>query len=105
MGIGEDGAIVLFGVENFGLNSTYYVPTAAGLTLTEYPNSNTAVLEGEVRGTQDASEIWEVYITYENGVTGADWTGGYKTAMDCMPTSDVTDSWTIYTMKNDQSSL
>ena len=105
MGIGEDGAIVLFGVENFGLNSTYYVPTAAGLTLTEYPNSNTAVLEGEVRGTQDASEIWEVYITYENGVTGADWTGGYKTAMDCMPTSDVTDSWTIYTMKNDQSFL
>ena len=105
LGIGEDGAIVLFGVENFGLSSSYYVPTAAGLTFTEYPNSNTAVLEGEVAGTEDPDEIWEVYITYENGTSGTEWDGGFKTAMDCTPTTDITDSWTVYTMKNDQSFL
>ena len=41
LGIGEDGAIVLFGIENFGVTSSYYLPTAEGLTFTEYPNSNT----------------------------------------------------------------
>ena len=104
-GVGQDGAIVLFGGENFGLSSTYYVPTAAGLTLTEYPNSNTAVLQGQVKGVTDPSEQWEVFITYENGTSGADWDGGYKTAMDCTPTTDITDAWTIYTMKSDQSFL
>ncbi|MCH1574973.1 MAG: hypothetical protein L7S67_01740, partial [Flavobacteriales bacterium] len=105
LGIGEDGAIVLFGVENFGLSSSYFVPTGAGLTFTEYPNSNTAVLEGEVSGTEDSDEIWEVYITYENATSGSDWGGGFKTAMDCTPTTDITDAWTVYTMKNDQSFL
>ena len=105
LGIGEDGAIVLFGIENFGVTSSYYLPTAEGLTFTEYPNSNTAVLEGQVVGTENANEIWDVYITYENGTSGADWGGGFKTSMDCTPTSDITDAWTVYTMKNDQSYL
>ena len=104
-GLGEDGAIVLFGAENFGLASTYYVPTEAGLTLTEYENSNTAILEGQVMGIADSTERWDVFITYENGTSGADWGGGYKTAMECMVTPDITDSWTIYTMKSDQSFL
>ena len=104
-GIGNDGALVLFGITTFGVSSTYYEPTGPGLTFTEYPDNQTAILEGRVQGVTDPDEQWDIFIVYENGVSGAEWGGGFKTAFTCEPTQEITDSWNIYTMKDDQAYL
>ena len=102
LGIGPDGAIRMYGMAQSGIIDTdYFVETEVGLTLVQYAN-DVAILTGEVAAVTDADQRFEVFIVYENRVDGADWGGGFKHAMGCVPE---TDFWDIYTMKPDQSHL
>lgn len=101
-GIGPDGALRMYGISLSGLvASDYFIETEVGLTLTQYKN-DIAILEGEVAAEGNPDQRFEVFIVYENRVDGTDWGGGFKHAMGCTPP---TDSWSIYTMKPDQSHL
>lgn len=102
LGIGEDGALRMYGMAQSGVIETdYFVETEVGLTLVQYAN-DVAVLTGEVAAITDATQRFEVFIVYENRVAGSEWGGGFKHAMGCMPP---TDTWDIYTIKPDQSHL
>ncbi len=101
-GIGPDGAIRLLGLTATGLaTSDMFLETDEGLTLTQYANG-IAILKGEVANANNADQRFEVFVVYENGVSGSDWGGGFKHAMACDPP---TDTWDIYTIKPDQSHL
>ena len=101
-GIGPDGAIRLLGLTATGLaTSDMFLETDEGLTLTQYANG-IAILQGEVANANNADQRFEVFVVYENGVSGSDWGGGFKHAMACDPP---TDTWDIYTIKPDQSHL
>ena len=98
-GIGPDGAIRLLGLTATGLaTSDMFLETDEGLTLTQYANG-IAILKGEVANANNADQRFEVFVVYENGVSGSDWGGGFKHAMACDPP---TDTWDIYTIKPDQ---
>ena len=95
-GIGPDGAIRLLGLTATGLaTSDMFLETDEGLTLTQYANG-IAILKGEVANANNADQRFEVFVVYENGVSGSDWGGGFKHAMACDPP---TDTWDIYTIK------
>ena len=104
LGTGEDGAIVLFDVDGDPNDDRYFIPTDAGLTLTQFENG-VAVVSGQVADVDDATAILNVNIYYDQGTSGEDWNGGFKTAMDCTPTSDITDEWTIYILNSGLSFL
>ncbi len=102
LGDGPDGAIRLTGIAASGLAaSDEFIETEVGLTLTQYAN-DVAILTGEVAAAGNPDQRFEVFIVYENRVDGSDWAGGYKHWNGCTPP---TDTWDIYTMKNDQSHL
>ena len=106
MGVGPDGAIRVYGLNMQGVAaSDYFVETGEGLTFSQYENG-TAVLEGEVRNDINPDQRFQVYLVFENGMTGAEWGAlgkGFKYVYSCdsVPTND----WDIYTLKNDQSYL
>ena len=104
MGSGEDGAIVLFDVDGDPNDDRYFIPTDAGMTLTQFENG-VAVVSGQVADVDDATAILNVNIYYDQGTSGADWNGGFKTAMECTPTTDITDDWTIYVLNSGLSFL
>ncbi|MDG2426755.1 MAG: hypothetical protein P8M07_09240, partial [Flavobacteriales bacterium] len=98
-GVGPDGALRIYGINLAGLASEYFHPTGDGLTMVQYEN-DVAILTGQVACDADATQIFNVHITFENRVDGSDWTGGFKHTAACTPDTDL---WDIYTMKNDQS--
>ncbi len=101
-GVGPDGALRLFGLSaNELISSDLFLETDEGLTLTQYANG-IAILQGEVANADDTGQRFEVFVVYENGVSGSEWGGGFKHAMSCEPP---TDTWDIYTIKPDQSHL
>ena len=95
LGTGEDGAIVLFDVDGDPNDDRYFVPTAEGLTLTQFDNG-VAQVSGEVADIDNPDAKLTIQIVYDQGVSGADWTGGFKHDMSCAPTTDITDAWNIY---------
>ena len=94
-GTGEDGAIVLFDVDGDPNDDRYFVPTAEGITLTQFENG-VAQITGQVHQTDNENAILNINIVYDQGVSGADWDGGFKHAQNCAITSDITDAWNIY---------
>ena len=107
MGTGPDGAIALFDIDGDGADDRFFVPTGAGLTLTQFENG-VAIVSGQVEDVDDPTAILDVNIFYDNGVSGADWTGGYKTDMSCMiPVTGnaTTDEWSIYLLNSGLSFL
>ena len=104
MGIGADGAIVLFDIDGDPEDDRFFMPTDAGMTLIQYDNGVAAVT-GQVADVDDADAILNVNILYENGVSGAEWTGGFKVAQSCAATSDITDEWMIYILNSSVSYL
>ena len=104
MGTGADGAIVLFDIDGDPDDDRYFMPTDEGMTLIQYDNG-VAVVTGQVADVDDENAILNVNIVYENGVSGAAWTGGYKVAQSCTATSDITDSWMIYILNSGVSFL
>ena len=95
LGTGEDGAIVLFDVDGDPNDDRYFVPTAEGLTLTQFDNG-VAQVSGEVADIDNPDAKLTIQIVYDQGVSGADWAGGFKHDMSCAPTTDITDAWNIY---------
>jgi len=104
LGTGEDGAIVLFDVDGDPDDDRYFVPTSDGLTLTQFDNG-VAQISGKVADIDNPDAILTVQIVYDQGVSGADWTGGFKHDMSCVPTSDITDAWNIYILNSGMSYL
>ena len=91
-GVGPDGALRLFGLSaNELISSDLFLETDEGLTLTQYANG-IAILQGEVANADDTGQRFEVFVVYENGVSGSEWGGGFKHAMSCEPP---TDTWDI----------
>ena len=99
LGTGEDGAIVLFDVDGDPNDDRYFTPTAEGLTLTQFENG-VAQVSGKVADIDNPNAILNIQIVYDQGVSGADWGGGFKHDMSCVPTSDITDAWTIYILNS-----
>ena len=104
MGTGADGAIVLFDIDGDADDDRFFMPTDAGMSLVQYDNG-VAVVTGQVADVDDADAILNVNIVYENGVSGADWGGGFKIAQSCTPTSDITDEWMVYILNSGVSFL
>ena len=104
MGTGADGAIVLFDIDGDAQDDRFFMPTDEGMTLTQYDNG-VAVVTGQVADVEDEDAILNVNIVYENGVSGADWTGGFKVDENCPATSAITDSWMIYILNSGVSFL
>ena len=104
LGTGEDGAIVLFDIDGDPNDDRYFAPTAEGITLTQYENG-VAQITGQVADIENAAFILNVNIIYSQGVSGADWDGGFKHDQSCPVTTDVTDTWMVYIMNDGMSYL
>ena len=104
MGTGADGAIVLFDIDGDPDDDRFFMPTDEGMSLVQYDNG-VAVVTGQVADVEDEDAILNVNIVYENGVSGADWTGGFKVNQNCTATSDITDEWLIYILNSGVSFL
>ena len=104
MGTGADGALVLFDIDGDPNDDRYFVPTDAGISLTQFENG-IAYITGQVMDSDNEDAILNVNILYDQGVSGADWDGGFKSDQNCAATSDITDQWMIYIMNADQSYL
>ena len=106
LGVGPDGALRIYGLQMQGLAaSDYFVESGMGLEFVQY-NNGTAVLSGNIENSADASQGFKVFLVFEDGVTGPEWAAmgkGFKYAYSCQDVD--TDSWLIYTLKNDQSYL
>ena len=106
MGVGPDGAIRVYGLQMQGVAaSDYFIETGEGLAFSQYDNG-TAVLEGEVANNVNPDQRFQVYLVFEDGMSGAEWGDlgkGFKYIYTC--DSIPTDDWEIYTLKNDQSYL
>ena len=106
MGVGPDGAIRVYGLQMQGAaDSDYFIETGEGLAFSQYDNG-TAVLEGEVANSANADQRFQVYLVFENGMSGTEWGNlgkGFKYIYTC--DSVPTDDWDMYTLKNDQSYL
>ena len=102
------GALVLYNIDDIdGVESEYYVPTGAGLTLSRFA-SGQAILSGTVQGVNDASEQWNVFLVYENMVSDDDHVnggGGLKYDAACAPIDPANVDWDIYYMNNSMSFL
>lgn len=111
----EAGALVLYNIQAFGVNSQFYVPKpGVGLSLEqfepEFPGEQgIAILSGVVQGVEDPSEEWKVFAVYGGETSGADWVangGGLKYEHDCLSTVQANgDDWQIYTMNGGMSFL
>ena len=101
-GTGEDGAIVLFDVDGDPHDDRYFAPTAEGLTLTQFDNG-VAQVSGQVADIDNPNAILNVQIVYDQGVSGADWGGGFKHDMNCIPGTEITDAWNIYILNSGHS--
>ena len=97
LGTGADGAIVLFDIDGDPNDDRYFIPTAEGMSLVQFENG-VAHITGQVQDISNAAAILNVNIVYDNGVSGADWDGGFKHDQSCPVTTDITDSWTVYVM-------
>ena len=104
LGTGEDGAIVLFDIDGDPHDDRYFVPTDGGITLTQFENG-VAHITGQVADTDNPNAILDVNIVYNDGVSGADWDGGFKHDQSCPVTTDITDDWTVYIMNDGMSYL
>ncbi|MBK12653.1 MAG: hypothetical protein CL849_03900 [Crocinitomicaceae bacterium] len=104
LGTGEDGAIVLFDIDGDPNDDRYFIPTAEGLTLVQFENG-VAQVSGQVADVNNPDAILNVEIVYDQGTSGADWSGGYKYDMSCVPTTDITDTWSIYILNAELSYL
>ena len=104
MGTGADGAIVLIDIDGDPDDDRFFMPTDEGMSLVQYDNG-VAVVTGQVADVEDEDAILNVNIVYENGVSGADWTGGFKVDQNCTATSDITDEWLIYILNSGVSFL
>ena len=106
-GQGDDYAFVLFDVDGDLDDDRYFVPTAAGLTLTQYENG-VAIVTGQVEDVEDATAILNLYVYYEDAVSGADWPAvsgldpafAFKHEQNCPVTTAITDEWTVYMLNN-----
>ena len=98
-GTGEDGAIVLFDVNGDPNDDRYFVPTAEGITLTQFENG-VAQVTGQVHQTTNPNAILNINMVYDQGVSGDVWDGGFKHAQTCPVTSTITDTWTIYILNS-----
>ena len=101
------GALVMYNIQMYGVNSQYYEPTGAGLELQRF-ESGQAILSGTVQGVEDPTELWNVYLVYE-GMTSDDAHvangGGLKYDAGCAPVDPSTVDWDIYYMNGDMSYL
>ena len=61
MGTGPDGAIALFDIDGDGADDRFFVPTEAGLTLTQFENG-VAIVSGQVEDVDDPTAILDVNI-------------------------------------------
>ena len=80
-----------------GIPTTTLHADCRGLTR---PGSNgVARVSGKVADIDNPNAILNIQIVYDR-VSGADWGGGFKHDMSCVPTSDITDAWTIYILNS-----
>ena len=74
----DAGALVLYNIQAFGVNSQYYTPKpGVGLKLEQFEpvaagEKGIAILSGVVQGVEDPSEEWKVFAVYEGETSGAD---------------------------------
>ena len=103
-GVGQDAVMSLIDVNGDPLDDRFFVPTGEGLTLTQ-PGDGSASISGQLVDITDAAAIFNVDISFDNGVAGSVWPNGYKYATDCIVDASITDNWQIYLMAAGQATL
>ena len=101
------GALVMYNIQMYGVNSQYYEPTGPGLDLQRF-ESGQAILSGMVQGVEDPTEIWNVYLVYEGLTSDNDHVangGGLKYDAGCAPVDTASVDWDIYYMNGGMSYL
>jgi len=101
------GALVMYNIQMYGVNSQYYVPTGVGLDLQRF-ESGQAILSGMVQGVEDPTEIWNVYLVYEGLTSDNEHVangGGLKYDAGCAPVDTALVDWDIYYLNGDMSYL
>ena len=69
-GVGQDAVMSLIDVNGDPLDDRFFVPTGEGLTLTQ-PGDGSASISGQLVDITDAAAIFNVDISFDNGVAGS----------------------------------
>ena len=92
VGIGPDGAVIIYDWNGNSGDNKYLVPYNSSMKLTIY-SDDTLSITGKVVDINDPSAILDVNVVCENPVNGSEWGGGFNISPGENPNTDL---WTIY---------